>query len=173
MASVLSGNRNFEGRIHPLTKMNFLASPMLVVAFGLAGTVKIDFNSDPIGYTPDNQPVYLKDIWPSPQEIENTIRSVIKPEMYINKYKNILEENELWNSLPATDEKLYQWNEFSTYIKKPPFFDNMKLQPEKPKDIKDANILAIFGDSVTTDHISPAGSIPETSDAEFTSRHKM
>ncbi len=165
VASVLSGNRNFEGRIHPLTKMNFLASPMLVVAFGLAGTVKIDFNSDPIGYTPQNKPVYLKDIWPSPQEIEDTIRRAIEPEMYINKYKNILGENELWNNLPATSEKLYQWRESSTYIKRPPFFDNMKLQPEKAKDIRGANILAIFGDSVTTDHISPAGSIPETSDA--------
>lgn len=165
VASVLSGNRNFEGRIHPLTKMNFLASPMLVVAFGLAGTVKIDFETEPIGYTWENKPVYLKDIWPSPKEIQDAIRSFIKPEMYIEKYKNILDENELWNKLPATDEKLYQWKESSTYIKKPLFFDDMRLQPENPQDIIDANVLAIFGDTVTTDHISPAGSIPETSDA--------
>ncbi|MGI6141092.1 MAG: aconitate hydratase AcnA, partial [Caldicoprobacterales bacterium] len=165
VASVLSGNRNFEGRIHPLTRMNFLASPILVVAYGLAGTVHIDFHSDPIGFNPQGKPVYLKDIWPDPQEIYDTIHSVITPEMYKNKYENIMEENQLWNSLPAAGEKIYKWQNSSTYIKLPPFFENMELQPEEVKNISGANVLAILGDSVTTDHISPAGSIPETSDA--------
>lgn len=165
VAAVLSGNRNFEGRIHSRTKMNFLASPMLVVAFGLAGTVLINFENDPIGYTPENKPVYLKDIWPSPQEIADVIHSFITPDMYTQKYKDILGTNELWNNLPATDEKLYQWQETSTYIKLPPFFMNMGLQPEAAKDIEGAKVLAVFGDTITTDHISPAGSIPESSDA--------
>lgn len=165
VASVLSGNRNFEGRIHPLTKMNFLASPILVVAYGLAGTVHIDFETEPMGYAPDGKPVYLKEIWPDTQEIYDTIHNVITPEMYHSKYSNIMEENQLWNSLPATNEKIYQWQESSTYIKQPPFFGNMELQPQDTKNIVGANVLAIFGDSVTTDHISPAGSIPESSDA--------
>ncbi len=165
VASVLSGNRNFEGRIHPLTKMNFLASPILVVAYGLAGTMHIDFDSDPVGYNPEGKPVYLKDIWPDTQEIYDAIHDVITPEMYKDKYENINNENELWNSLPATDENIYQWQASSTYIKQPPFFDNMELEPNEVEDITGANVLAILGDSVTTDHISPAGSIPETSDA--------
>ncbi|HHU78659.1 MAG TPA: aconitate hydratase AcnA [Clostridiales bacterium] len=165
VASVLSGNRNFEGRIHPLTKMNFLASPLLVVAYGLAGTIQIDFDSEPIGYTPENQPVYLKDIWPDPKEIYDTIHKVITPEMYRSRYRDILKQNELWNSLQAPDDQLYQWSESSTYIRKPPFFDNMGTQPEKLRNISGAHVLALLGDSVTTDHISPAGSIPETSDA--------
>jgi aconitate hydratase len=165
VASVLSGNRNFEGRIHPLTKMNFLASPILVVAYGLAGTIHIDFETEPMGYAPDGKPVYLKEIWPDTQEIYDTIHNVITPEMYHSKYSNIMEENQLWNSLPATNEKIYQWQESSTYIKQPPFFGNMELQPQDTKNIVGANVLAIFGDSVTTDHISPAGSIPESSDA--------
>lgn len=165
VASVLSGNRNFEGRIHPLTRMNFLASPILVVAYGLAGTVHIDFETDPIGYNPEGKPVYLRDIWPDSQEIYDTIHKVITPEMYKKKYKYITEENELWNSLPASEGKIYQWDDASTYIKLPPFFDNMGLEPDETVDIKGAHILAVLGDSVTTDHISPAGSIPETSDA--------
>jgi len=165
VASVLSGNRNFEGRIHPLTRMNFLASPILVVAYGLAGTVHIDFDTEPIGYNPAGKPVYLKDIWPEPQEIYDTIHKVLTPEMYKEKYNHVTEENELWNSLPAAEEKIYQWDENSTYIKMPPFFDNMGVEPNETKDIKGAYALAVLGDSVTTDHISPAGSIPETSDA--------
>jgi aconitate hydratase len=165
VAAVLSGNRNFEGRIHPLIKMNFLASPILVVAYGLAGTVHIDFNTEPIGYSPKGEAVYLKDIWPNPEEISNAIHSFITPEMYSSKYANILEENELWNSLPSATEKMYPWKDTSTYIKEPPFFDGMSLKSEKPADIIDARVLAIFGDSVTTDHISPAGSIPASTDA--------
>ncbi|HHY82133.1 MAG TPA: aconitate hydratase AcnA [Clostridiales bacterium] len=165
VAAVLSGNRNFEGRIHSRTKMNFLASPMLVVAFGLAGTVNIDFNSEPIGYGAQNRPVYLRDIWPEPREIADAIHAFIKPEMYVQKYKDIFHKNDLWNSLPATDEKIYKWQKSSTYIKRPPFFESMNLEPEQAKDITGARVLAIFGDTVTTDHISPAGSIPETSDA--------
>ncbi|NLC43446.1 MAG: aconitate hydratase AcnA, partial [Clostridiales bacterium] len=164
-SAVLSGNRNFEGRIHPLTKMNFLASPILVVAYGLAGTVHIDFETEPIGYSQNGKAVYLKDIWPNPQEISDAIHSYITPEMYSSKYANILQENELWNSLPSASEKMYLWKDTSTYIKEPPFFDNMGLEPEKLEDIIDANLLAIFGDSVTTDHISPAGSIPTSTDA--------
>jgi aconitate hydratase len=165
VAAVLSGNRNFEGRIDPLIKMNFLASPILVVAYGLAGTVHIDFNTEPIGYSPKGEAVYLKDIWPNPEEISNAIHSFITPEMYSSKYANILEENELWNSLPSATEKMYPWKDTSTYIKEPPFFDGMSLKSEKPADIIDARVLAIFGDSVTTDHISPAGSIPASTDA--------
>ncbi|HCS75719.1 MAG TPA: aconitate hydratase AcnA, partial [Clostridiales bacterium] len=165
VAAVLSGNRNFEGRIHPLTKMNFLASPILVVAYGLAGTVHIDFETEPVGYSQSGEGVYLKDIWPDPQEISDVIRSYITPEMYSTKYASILQENKLWNSLPSASEKIYSWKDTSTYIKEPPFFDNIGLKPEKPEDIIDANVLAVFGDSVTTDHISPAGSIPKSSDA--------
>lgn len=165
VAAVLSGNRNFEGRVHSRTRMNYLCSPILVVAYGLAGTVNIDFDSEPIGYGVDNKPVYLRDIWPDLAEIQQLIESSISPEMYINKYNNLFDSNRLWNSLPATDEKIYKWSEKSTYIKKPPFFDKLAKQPAMPKDITGANVLAIFGDSVTTDHISPAGSIPETSDA--------
>ena len=164
-ASVLSGNRNFEGRIHPLTKMNFLTSPILVLAYGLAGTVNIDFDSEPIGYTPENKPVYLKDIWPGPQEITDVVRNFITLDMYINKYADIFKENKLWNSLQAGSEKEFRWDESSTYIKQPPFFDNMEITPRKPQDLMGARILAILGDSVTTDHISPAGSIPQESDA--------
>ena len=165
VASVLSGNRNFEGRIHPLTKMNFLASPILVVAYGLAGTVHIDFDNEPIGYSKEGNPVYLRDIWPDSQEITQMVQSVITPEMYNSKYQNIFEENELWNRLPAASEKNYQWKDSSTYINEPPFFDQMTVTPQMTKDVKGANILALLGDSVTTDHISPAGSIPESSDA--------
>lgn len=165
VAAVLSGNRNFEGRIHPLTKMNFLMSPILVVAFGLAGTVNIDFDTEPIGFGNQNQPVFLRDIWPDPQEIEEMIRSYINPGLYTDKYRNIFHENALWNALPVADESIYQWKEASTYIKMPPFFDEMARERNQITDIRCANTLAIFGDSVTTDHISPAGSIPESSDA--------
>jgi aconitate hydratase len=165
VAAVLSGNRNFEGRVHSQTKLNYLASPPLVVAYALAGTVNIDFASEPIGYTNQKEPVFLKDIWPDNSEIEKMISTSVKPDMYIDKYKNISEANELWNKMPVTDEKIYKWTESSTYIKMPTFFDTMEKEPSKINDITGANVLAIFGDSVTTDHISPAGSIPESSDA--------
>ncbi|NLJ41652.1 MAG: aconitate hydratase AcnA [Clostridiales bacterium] len=165
VAAVLSGNRNFEGRIHPLTKMNYLASPPLVVAYGLAGTMNIDLSSEPIAYNDKNEPVYLKDIWPNADEIEGMIDNYVKPELYTDKYKGIFHANDIWNSLPTPIGDIYNWDESSTYIKLPPFFDDMQKYPGEVEDIVEANILAILGDSVTTDHISPAGSIPETSDA--------
>ncbi len=165
VAAVLSGNRNFEGRIHPQTKMNFLMSPMLVVAFSLAGTVNIDFETEPIGFGQNMEPVFLRDIWPDPREIEELIRCYVKPELYKDKYRNIFYENELWNALPVAGESIYQWRDDSSYIKLPPYFDQMSREQEQITDIKGANVLAVFGDSVTTDHISPAGSIPEASDA--------
>ncbi|HZJ56952.1 MAG TPA: aconitate hydratase AcnA [Clostridia bacterium] len=165
VAAVLSGNRNFEGRIHPQTKMNYLASPPLVIAYGLAGTVNIDLRTEPLSYNDKNQPVYLRDIWPSDEEIESMIEAHVKPSMYREKYENIFHTNELWNSLQVTDGDIYGWSDTSTYIKKPTFFDNMGIRPDKVRDIVGANVLALLGDSVTTDHISPAGSIPEASDA--------
>jgi aconitate hydratase len=165
VAAVLSGNRNFEGRIHPQTKMNYLVSPPLVIAYGLAGTVDIDLYSDPISYNDKNEPVYLKDIWPSDEEIEAAIKAHVKPHIYRDKYDGIFHTNELWNSLPVPDGNIYEWSEASTYIRKSTFFDNMGIDPNKINDILGAQVLALLGDSVTTDHISPAGSIPETSDA--------
>lgn len=165
VASVLSGNRNFEGRIHPLTKINYLMSPMLVVAFGLSGTVNIDFETEPIGFGHDKEPVFLRDIWPDHREIEEMIRSYVKPELYKDKYKNIFHENKLWNALSVSGDSIYQWREDSSYIKLPPYFDQMSNERDQVTDIRGANVLALFGDSVTTDHISPAGSIPESSDA--------
>ncbi len=165
VAAVLSGNRNFEGRIHPQTKMNYLASPPLVIAYGLAGTVDIDLYSEPISYNDKNEPVYLRDIWPSDEEIEAMIKAHVKPHIYRDKYDGIFHANELWNSLPVSDSDIYKWSETSTYIRRPTFFDNIEIDPNKVKDILGARVLALLGDSVTTDHISPAGSIPETSDA--------
>lgn len=165
VAAVLSGNRNFEGRIHPQTKMNYLASPPLVIAYGLAGTVDIDLYSEPISYNDKNEPVYLRDIWPSDEEIEAMIKAHVKPHIYRDKYDGIFHANELWNSLPVSDGDVYKWSETSTYIRRPTFFDNIEIDPNKVKDILGARVLALLGDSVTTDHISPAGSIPETSDA--------
>lgn len=165
VAAVLSGNRNFEGRIHPLTKMNYLASPPLVVAYALAGTVDIDFSSEPIAYNDKNQPIYLKDLWPDDGEIKSIINTFVTSDIYRDTYNNIFHQNELWNKLPMPEEKIYNWGQASTYIKMPTFFDKMQRQPDKINDITGAKVLALLGDSVTTDHISPAGSIPETSDA--------
>ncbi|HZK35178.1 MAG TPA: aconitate hydratase AcnA [Bacillota bacterium] len=165
LAAVLSGNRNFEGRIHQLTKMNYLASPPLVVAYGLAGTVNIDLYNEPIGYGRDERPVFLKDIWPDRDEIMEMIERYIDPSMYRKTYKDILTANDLWNELKVDEGKVFKWNEDSDYVRMPTFFDGMGLEAENPQDISGANILALLGDTVTTDHISPAGSIPETSDA--------
>lgn len=165
VAAVLSGNRNFEGRIHQLTKMNYLASPPLVVAYGLAGTVNIDLYKEPIGKGKDGRPVYLKDIWPDRDEIMEMIEKYIDPSMYKKTYKDILTANDLWNELKVDEDKVFKWNQGSTYIKMPTFFDGMGLETGKLQDINGANILALLGDTVTTDHISPAGSIPESSDA--------
>ncbi|RAL21899.1 aconitate hydratase AcnA [Thermoflavimicrobium daqui] len=165
VTSVLSGNRNFEGRIHPLVKANYLASPPLVVAYALAGTVDIDFEKDPIGYDQDQQPVYLKDIWPSSKEVSEVMASAISAEQFRNQYSQVFNANERWNQLPTPKGVLYEWDEKSTYIQEPPFFVNMSRDLETTQDIKGANVLALLGDSVTTDHISPAGAIKSDSPA--------
>ncbi|TCS95961.1 aconitate hydratase AcnA [Hazenella coriacea] len=165
VASVLSGNRNFEGRIHQLVKANYLASPPLVVAYALAGTVNIDFAKDPVGYGHDGQPIYLKDIWPSSQEVSDVMKDAISAEQFRNQYGKVFDANERWNQLPTPKGTLYEWDEKSTYIQEPPFFVNLSAQAEDVKPIENANILALLGDSVTTDHISPAGSIATTSPA--------
>jgi aconitate hydratase len=164
-AAVLSGNRNFEGRVHPIVKANYLASPPLVVAYALAGTVDIDFASEPIGTGKDGQPVMLKDLWPTQQEVSDLIASSIKPEMFAKSYGNVFDGNPQWNAIPVTGGDLYQWNETSTYIQHPPFFSEMTLDVPSIKPLSNLRVLAIFGDSVTTDHISPAGNIAESSPA--------
>lgn len=164
VAAVLSGNRNFEARIHPLVKMNFLASPMLVIAFAIAGTVNIDIFNDPIGYDSLDNPVYLKDIWPSNEEITELINNFVKSEMFEEVYSSILEGDENWKNLPENQSDLYQFDEKSTYIRKAPFFEEEFLN-FIPQDIIGAKALLVLGDSVTTDHISPAGSIKVDSPA--------
>jgi aconitate hydratase len=164
-ASVLSGNRNFEARVHPNVKANFLMSPPLVVAFALAGRVDIDLTSEPLSIGKDKQPVYLKDIWPSMKEIAQCMRFAMEPDTYRNLYRNFAEQNPLWNAIAAPTGAVYEWDPTSTYIQEPPFFTGFKMKPGKVSDIKGARPLAIFGDSVTTDHISPAGSIKPSSPA--------
>ena len=164
-ASVLSGNRNFEARVHQNIKANFLMSPPLVVAFALAGRVDINLSEEPIGNGRDGGPVYLRDIWPSQAEVGEAMRLAFDPETYRRLYSNFVEENPLWNEIPATVGLVYEWDESSTYIQEPPYFDKFSMVPGKAKDISAARILAIFGDSVTTDHISPAGAIKPTSPA--------
>ncbi len=167
-ASVLSGNRNFSGRIHPLVRGNFLASPPLVIAYALAGRIDIDFYNEPIGYDPNGNPVYLKDIWPSQKEVKEAVEKVLDPEAFKRKYSNIWEGDEYWNSLPELDSVTYPWDPKSTYIKKPPFFENMPLEPPEPKDIIGARVLVWAPDRTTTDHISPAGRIlPESKAGQY------
>ncbi|WP_292000547.1 aconitate hydratase AcnA [Caldivirga sp.] len=163
--AVLSGNRNYEGRIHPLVKAAYLASPMLVVAYALAGRVDIDFDNEPLGYDPNGRPVYLRDVWPSVSEINSIIRNTIVPEMFRRKYEDVYKGDEFWEGLKAPSGVLYQWDPSSTYIRKPPFFDNVAPEPAPLRDIKGARILLLLGDKITTDHISPAGSIPLDSPA--------
>lgn len=163
--SVLSGNRNFEARIHPLARANFLMSPPLVVAFALAGRIDINMNEEPIGYDPNGNPVYLKDIWPTKEEIENYV-SIISDQIFKEKYSKIFEGTDEWKNLSAPDSDTYPWDVNSTYIKPPPFFENFDLsEPEKINDITGARVLLILGDSITTDHISPAGNIDVNSPA--------
>ena len=164
-ASVLSGNRNFEARVHQSIKANFLMSPPLVVAFALAGRVNIDMNHEPLGKGKDGRDVYLKDIWPTLGEIRDQMQSALKPEVFRKLYRDFAEQNPKWNEIPASVGDVYKWDEKSTYIQEPPFFANFGLQPGQIKEITGAQPLAIFGDSVTTDHISPAGSIKKTSPA--------
>jgi aconitate hydratase len=163
--AVLSGNRNFEGRIHPLVRANYLASPPLVVAYALAGRMDVDLTTESLGSDSAGKPVYLRDIWPTPQEIESTVRDSVTSEMYSKEYANVFEGDAHWKSMPVPEGDLYRWDPKSTYIKQPPFFENMPKTPPSLADIHGARVLAILGDSVTTDHISPAGSIPVDSPA--------
>ncbi|WP_235363406.1 aconitate hydratase AcnA [Serratia marcescens] len=171
VGAVLSGNRNFEGRIHPLVKTNWLASPPLVVAYALAGSMKIDLTKEPLGEGNDGQPVYLKDIWPSSRDIAQAVEEV-RTEMFHREYGEVFDGDANWQAIQVTGSATYQWQEDSTYIRHPPFFSTMKVKPDPVQDIKDARILAILADSVTTDHISPAGNIKRDSPAgRYLSEH--
>jgi aconitate hydratase len=161
--SVLSGNRNFEGRISPLIKANYLASPPLVVAYAIAGSMRMDLYKEPLGKDSDGKEVYLKDIWPTNKEIEDTLIESLNPEMFVNRYSNVSKGPEQWQKIKVDKGSIYNWEENSTYVKKPPFFENLPDEPEGFKEIKDARPLLILGDMVTTDHISPAGSIQKES----------
>ncbi|WP_417445839.1 aconitate hydratase AcnA [Kangiella sp.] len=165
VSSVLSGNRNFEARVHSDVKMNFLMSPMLVVIYALAGRVDIDFDSEPVTYTVDDKPVYFKDLWPSNEEIQKVMSDVLTPEDYARNYGEIFEGNEQWKNLEVSKDKVYQWDDKSTYIKQAPFFKGLKPEIEQPGNIEGARVLLKLGDSITTDHISPAGGFPESSPA--------
>ncbi len=172
--SVLSGNRNFEGRISPLIKANYLASPPLVVAYAIAGTMRFDLYKDPLGKDKDGKDVFLKDIWPSNKEIEETLRNSLNAEMFIKRYSNVSQGPEQWQKIKTEETNIYNWEDNSTYVKKPPFFDNLPDKPEGFKEIKDARPLLILGDSITTDHISPAGSIQKDSPTgEYFMKHQI
>ena len=172
--SVLSGNRNFEGRISPLIKANYLASPPLVVAYAIAGNMWTDLYNDPLGKDNDGRDVYLKDIWPSNQEIEETLRNSLNAEMFIKRYSDVSKGPEQWQKIKTDESSIYNWEDTSTYVKKPPFFDNLTDEPEGFKEIKDARPLLILGDSITTDHISPAGSIQKDSPTgEYFMKHQI
>ncbi|WP_280310606.1 aconitate hydratase AcnA [Nocardia abscessus] len=168
VTAVLSGNRNFEGRISPDVKMNYLASPPLVIAYALAGTMDFDFENDPLGTDTEGNDVFLKDIWPAPQEIQDTIDRVISRDMFLEDYKDVFRGDERWRGLPTPEGKTFEWDPQSTYVRKPPYFEGMPQTPEPVTDIKGARVLALLGDSVTTDHISPAGNIkPGTPAAQY------
>ncbi|HRE31500.1 MAG TPA: aconitate hydratase AcnA, partial [Candidatus Berkiella sp.] len=165
VAAVLSGNRNFEGRIHPEVQHAFLASPPLVVIYALAGTMDIDLFNEPLGKDSKGQPVYMKDLWPSPQEIQEMMNTCISPDMFSSRYAHVFTGDEQWQKLPAPNSELFVWDDKSTYVKNPPYFENMTLSVGTLQNIKDARVLVKVGDSVTTDHISPAGSIDVNSPA--------
>ncbi|GAA3440694.1 aconitate hydratase AcnA [Planomonospora venezuelensis] len=168
VTAVLSGNRNFEGRINPDVKMNYLASPPLVVAYALAGTMDLDLNTEPLGTGADGEPVFLKDIWPSPEEVSEVVGASIDQDMFLRDYADVFKGDETWQSLPIPTGDTFEWDPASTYVRKAPYFDGMPAQPEPVTDITGARVLAKLGDSVTTDHISPAGSIkPGTPAAEY------
>ncbi|MGW5750822.1 aconitate hydratase AcnA [Nocardia rhamnosiphila] len=172
VTAVLSGNRNFEGRISPDVKMNYLASPPLVIAYALAGTMDFDFEHDPLGEDQQGNSVFLKDIWPSAQEIDDTIKSAINQEMFTKSYADVFKGDERWRSLPTPEGNTFEWSDDSTYVRKAPYFDGMGMEPEPVTDIKGARVLALLGDSVTTDHISPAGAIkPGTPAADYLDAH--
>jgi aconitate hydratase len=164
-AAVLSGNRNFEGRIHPQVRASYLASPPLVVAYALAGTVDIDLDNEPLGRDHSGRPVYLRDIWPSQAEIVQAMERAIRPEMFRESYANVWDGNPNWNAIPVAGGALYEWQPDSTYIQEPPFFADLSPEPQPISQIRGARVLALLGDSITTDHISPAGSVPEESPA--------
>jgi len=164
-ASVLSGNRNFEARVHPSIKANFLMSPPLVVAFALAGRVDIDLDHEPLGTGKDGKPVFLREIWPTLQEIKTEMQGALKPEIFRKLYSDFAEQNPAWNNIAGSTGETYSWNESSTYIQEPPFFEDFSMEPGHITEIVGARPLGIFGDSVTTDHISPAGSFKKTSPA--------
>ncbi|MDR1118908.1 MAG: aconitate hydratase AcnA [Bifidobacteriaceae bacterium] len=165
VAAVLSGNRNFEGRIGPDIAMNYLASPPLVVAYALAGTVDFDFETEPLGFDQDGKPVFLRDVWPTPEEVQDVIDRTISRQMYESSYADVFKGDERWRSLPTPQGAVFEWDEASTYVRKPPYFEGMGAAPEPVADILGARVLAKLGDSVTTDHISPAGNIKADSPA--------
>jgi aconitate hydratase len=165
VASVLSGNRNFEGRIQSQVRANYLASPPLVVAYALAGKMQIDMTTEPLGTGANGEPVYLKDIWPPEREIQETMLGSVKSDMFRSKYSEVFNGDERWRSLPIPTGERFEWSDDSTYIRNPPFFEGLTRDPVPPSDIRNARVLAVLGDSVTTDHISPAGSIPADSPA--------
>jgi aconitate hydratase len=159
VVSVLSGNRNFEGRIHPDVKQNFLASPPLVVAYALAGTIDIDLSNEPLGTSSKGEPVFLKDLWPTDAEVADAVRASITPQMFEERYAQAFTGDERWQKVPTTNAVTYDWDPKSTYVKLPPYFEGLTMEPGVVKDIEGARVLARLGDSVTTDHISPAGNI--------------
>jgi aconitate hydratase len=165
VVSVLSGNRNFEGRINPDIKMNYLASPPLVVAYALAGTMDMDITTEPLGSDTDGNPVYLKDIWPTPVDVARVVGEAITEEMYASSYADVFAGDERWQAIPVPAGDAFTWDPQSTYVRKPPYFDGMQREPKPLTDISGARVLAVLGDSVTTDHISPAGSIKGDSPA--------
>jgi len=165
VVSVLSGNRNFEGRINPDVKMNYLASPPLVVAYALAGTMDIDLTSEPLGTGKSGQPVYLSDLWPSPQEISDIVRDAVAAEMFTRDYADVFTGDDRWRELEVPPGQTFAWDPDSTYVRRPPYFDGMPAKPEPVTDVRGARVLALLGDSVTTDHISPAGAIKTESPA--------
>ncbi|HEX5157395.1 MAG TPA: aconitate hydratase AcnA [Ktedonobacterales bacterium] len=165
VVSVLSGNRNFEGRIHPQVRASYLASPPLVVAYALAGTTDLDLANDPLGEDPNGQPVYLRDIWPSQREVQETMSRVVKPEIFTKEYAHVFDGDDRWRALPVPEGGLFAWDEASTYVRRPPFFEGMSLEPKPLGAIRGARVLVSVGDSVTTDHISPAGSFSVDSPA--------
>jgi len=165
VVSVLSGNRNFEGRINPDVKMNYLASPPLVVAYAIAGRMDLDLTTEPLGTDPSGQPVFMADLWPSPAEVQSVIDASIDAEMFASRYADVFAGDEAWQSLPTPEGDTFAWASDSTYVRKPPYFDGMSSAPEPVTDVVGARVLAKLGDSVTTDHISPAGSIKPDSPA--------
>jgi aconitate hydratase len=165
VGGVLSGNRNFEGRIHPQVRASYLASPPLVVAYALAGTVDIDLTHDPLGMDANGTPVYLRDIWPTSQEVTEAMDAAVVPELFRENYRTVMDGDEVWKTLPVPEGSLYAWNPDSTYVQEPPYFEDLPPDPLPLQEIRGARALAVLGDSITTDHISPAGSIPVDSPA--------